>query len=1327
MERPKSSPSRESDQGPLPSVGDALKNMSLKQGLFRRYRGDLYGTRGSQTDGILYMSRLRLDKSAKYTKAYAENEKRSQERKQKAAHEFKRRQSMVEDNSHFVTQKRQCALALEKMIEARSHVGTTGEENVSAIRQLLNTGMIESLLKLTSLSDLQTNEHCLGAFQYLVKFQEARQKLLAAGIVTTICAMMSNSTPSMKSSACIIFCYLSLEPGSEIRMLTEGVDVMMLRLCKSNAHVVSICATTYLNLSCTDIDLGRYTEPLTQAVVTVTKMVADDTAVLPLLKAIFNLSLNIKTHNKMISDGIDQILLLHLKESYQDEARSILMRAVVNLCSIRASRRGIVAESAVLQLIVNSLRGPGDELVSSAALVILRLSSDKENRSELLNAGVLRVIVASLAMISVETYTTYSWIIRNLCSDPHVREEVLQDGVANVLLTLCQSSVKEVKINSLWTLCNFISDDFDHDTLSIENTIRDLVNFDMYDSSVSALCASAMYKIACASNYCENLFQQHGIINALLALLHGDQETFKYALMLAYRFSRVPVLRSEMLQKKMLPFLIKAVGTPGKAAFAASTIENLRNEASFPRADNLSELFTTIFALARDTDEADLNTQLHTVSLVAGLSTCTENLHSMARLGVMSYLRWLHSCEDERIIEFCVYILYELSQQHELHEALFKEGMVPLLVHLSRAASDAAKELCVLAFCRLSKHSGTEKRLVEQGAIAGIIIMALVSTDINEIKAECCKVICNCLADPSNIQPMVNDGILWALTTLCQLPSQQIQFACAVALCNLSFVPESRMKMLESGVPRALIVLSKSGDTQTILACLKSISNFLEDPAFCSMLIREGIITLLREFIEKDDETMVHLAASVLLKICCVDERTRLQTLQNGLLYWISRISLMDNPELTHSCVIALHDITSSESTRDRIGVAQVSDILHRAQKICTKDVSQLVQLRVFYNMSSRVLHIDDVIAQKVTTTMRTFLDTAAKSDRLHSKQIARLIANIMYNVSCTSESHTELVAMGIVDLVATLSAEYINTRYPCILALCNVLLGRINSSRVVREGGGKLLVNFIKGDTIDMNRDVLLCSAALRKLSSPLGNQIHMIQDGVIDAIIRILQSDKACVQAKRNALETAAALSKIDKNRGPMVQDGIITALVQLSSHPNLNGELLHPCFETLSNVAMVDTDDYDVDLDENFIFTLMRLSESNPLLKSSDNSTYHERGQGKSLPEASISDDMMLSLSECPVISVRSDMMSWVRLEAAELRHEIKLIQPDETYIDPPKIAVSYDLSSLIGTQSEKEMYDDTKLEKPHGRRKAVGTGKATHVTKSIHKHPRRLTPL
>ncbi|KAG7398301.1 hypothetical protein PHYBOEH_011296 [Phytophthora boehmeriae] len=247
----------------------------------------------------------------------------------------------------------------------------------------------------------------------------------------------------------------------------------------------------------------------------------------------------------------------------------------------------------------------------------------------------------------------------------------------------------------------------------------------------------------------------------------------------------------------------------------------------------------------------------------------------------------------------------------------------PLLDRLIQLATDPVHKKVA---------EGFESRLIEQGAIQAVMVLALVATDSVTIKALCIMTLANCLVDvaPQCLQSLIDHGIIWALSSLCTLEYPEVSYVCAVSLCNLSANPNKALKFLDAGAPRALIhLLSHTGgsdaaeDAEIVLVTVKTIANLVANEKLCLVFLNEGLEKHLSVHFSSPEssEELRQLTAMVLLRVTSANDAViSPERFKLTMLLWMEQIIDMKDEDLpckhkSSGCTMPFLKLQSSSST----------------------------------------------------------------------------------------------------------------------------------------------------------------------------------------------------------------------------------------------------------------------------------------------------------------------------------------------------------------------------------------------------------------------------
>ncbi|GAB9465298.1 hypothetical protein Gpo141_00002710 [Globisporangium polare] len=625
---------------------------------------------------------------------------------------------------------------------------------------------------------------------------------------------------------------------------------------------------------------------------------------------------------------------------------------------------------------------------------------------------------------------------------------------------------------------------------------------------------------------------------------------------------------------------------------------------------------------------------------------------------VFRFLRRLKRLEgEETILINCAFVYFSLTATQEGCEQLIKELGVEDIIHMSRSSKLAThsnqqvKELCILALCRLSAFIGLESKLIEHGAIDAVMIMALVTTDSPLIKALCIKTLANCLVAKNCVRPLIDHGVIWALASLAQVDTPETRYACAVSLCNLSAVTNMLSRFLDAGAPRALIHLLRqssndSSSSATLMTTIKAIANLVANEKICAVFLNEELDKHLSvHFADpSSSEELRQLAAMVLLRVTSAnDAMISREHLKHGVFVWMEQIIIMKEADLVRNCMLTVHDLTCNSSID--VGELDVEHILRIVIQVFARhqqnDEVVTLCLSIVYNLSCQRTVLPRLVIPEIMGFLRQHVPiggVGSETKNLSFKRISsgissslsgklslvsaaasmlsaasamttdvKLCCLILHNLSCHHSSSSSPLAVGsqtelLASLVNFRAVAMLNDVYVarddlkeiCAIATCNLVVAKVNSSRVLEDHAGDLLVHFISSNFFRASH-YLLVSAALRKLVNAPGNQQTLLEAGVVRAMVFMLGLSEIGHEASLNLAAALALLSKCSDHLSKLLDDGVLPSVIRIAETKTTPGDLLSYCFEILSNVCAVNFEEHMKNHPEiNVISTLTKLSE-------------------------------------------------------------------------------------------------------------------------------------
>ncbi|KAG6973720.1 hypothetical protein JG688_00003399 [Phytophthora aleatoria] len=1324
----------------------------------------------------------------------------------------------VLDETAFILRKRRCAKTFEDMIAARlKPLDSAGDSKYSAktavdtkpseheaniqspridngVDKLLEHGIIQSVLALSTSSDAATQGHCCRALYYLSRFRAARKPMIAQSVVASLKQLSRTPLAASRQDIAATLCHLSEEDNVVEALFFEGIDRSLLRLITSPSwETKRICAATVFNLSADARHIRHFREVFSQLLIAVTKAnggvggsslfntAEPNSSSTFLIKAIYNASLVPIFHCALIGENTPRFLATHIP-LVPPVIQGWALRSFISLCEVQTNRQLLVS-SQFCELLESMLLSANEEIQEITLLILLQLSSDEGSRIKICNWLPISSLVKTTTQHIKSTKSAptgkqshhnceresktlehsmvylHSCILRNLCDSVLTHHELIQEGALPVLLEMSRMSESTVKVNAICSLCYLISSSTEEVAIHIPELTELLLTLTQSPNSPDCIFAvESLYNISCCDDCIPLLCESDSLLDRLLQLA-TDPVHKKIAELVAailYRLAGLVSCAPQLLRRGFLSQLVHLIRQyPTCRAFALNALFLLaRNGGNdFPHGgDEMTQLVLALLSNGSelkmaakmwmkpgiparlvkrktnlDISQGDPVTIQSGVTLLAHLAHHPRNRAALVRNGAVFRFLKKHNrlksktesktttdeddtsggeneeeemeqdSDDGTILTNCAFVYYCLTATQEGCEFLVKERGVEDLINLSRIRTKntgakaeigdggvayTMKELCTLALCRLSSFAGLESRLIEQGAIQTVMVLALVATDSITIKALCIMTLANCLVDvtPHCLQSLIGHGIIWALSSLCTVEYPEVNYVCAVSLCNLSAHSSKIPKFLDAGAPKALVhLLSHNGgadaaeDAAIVLVTVKTIANLVANEKLCQAFLNEGLEKHLSMHFSSPEssEELRQLAAMILLRVTSANDAViSPERVKLTMLLWMEQIIDMKDEDLVRNCMLTVHDLTSNSSLDvAELDVPHILRILVQVLQRHHTHNAHIVTLclSALYNLSCQLAALPMImqseilpfLRQQVPLTETTLAAQRRKSaSSAHPPPLSTIVSSnlsanvqlcclVLHNLSCYHATDDEEVLAALVSChaVATLHdiyfGPYDGLKETTAVAICNIAVGKVNSTRVLEGHAGRVLLHFIRSEHF-LPTQYRLMAATLRKLSNAPGNQSYLLNAHIANAMVYILDLPNMDSDASSNILAALCHLSSCKTHLPRLLNDGVLPCVVKLTDYPNATAEMVNYCFELLSNLCSIDFQGYLKDCPEiNVIGTLAKLSDHHKQSHHRQHivqharqepttslASYCARGEGNSLPLPALITNLMKS---------------------------------------------------------------------------------------------------
>lgn len=375
----------------------------------------------------------------------------------------------------------------------------------------------------------------------------------------------------------------------------------------------------------------------------------------------------------------------------------------------------------------------------------------------------------------------------------------------------------------------------------------------------------------------------------------------------------------------------------------------------------------------------------------------------------------------------------------------------------------------------------------------------------------------------------------------------------------------------------------------------------------------------------ESSEELRQLAAMVLLRVTSANGALiSPDRLKLTMLLWMEQIIDMKDEDLVRNCMLTVHDLTSNSSLDVvELDVPHVLRILVQVlQRHHTRN-SQIVTLclSVLYNLSCQLPALPMIIQSEIMPFLRQqvpMTETTLAAQRrkgstgstssTHPPPLSsgttsanvQLCCLVLHNLSCcrAADDANVLAALVSCHAVATLHDIYYGPfnglKEPAAVAICNIAVGKVNSTRVLEDHAGRVLLHFIRSEHF-LPKHYRLVAATLRKLSNAPGNQACLLNARIANAMVFILTLPDMDSEANSNILAALRQFSSCKAHLARLLNDGVLPCVVKLADSPTATAQMVNYCFELISNLCSIDFQEYLKDCPEiNVIGTLAKLSD-------------------------------------------------------------------------------------------------------------------------------------
>lgn len=1052
---------------------------------------------GDATDTILYLSRqVTVKKQRNEEETNHEEDIIVEEKKVKNIIEDYKSlgTSSLKDNSN-IDKKRRFALALATL---------SSKTNKRA--EIVMDGGIAALIDLSLMKDNFIQRCCAAAFAYFSLENSIRGKMIDDGAYLAIANLSAISASAIVKVACIrAICNLCCENGYEAKLVRDGCAATVPNMINACPEVSDVGLKILLNLSCVPDKYSRI-EDIIETLMNFSTIFLSEEGEHLVISILCNLSALRNNQLKLVEDGclklVDRIL-----KSKNPKLRILASEVIKNLSTDSRTRFKLVENNIIHTLLIMS-KDDNLEVQLLCIKTFYNLARDNVCREKIIHANALPVIIRMCMDTgsNIQLARGAAKIIRIMCSDSELAHILVTDGIVKALMALRAADDHTIQQFCAESLCSLFQIDSVLHILVEQGAVGVLVYIseNSTDMITSEWCSFALYHLT-TSGTCPQSMLEDGILPCVTKLCMDEcTEGTKYFCSSTLAF----ITQSKVVDASFsIPLLVEMLqsGPDQKTMAACATaLYNLADddENCFAMLEH-GGLVSIVHLI---TVSESMQTKMKCAAILSRLSLHETYYHEFAGDNILRVLlelsTWDHILTQRRV----VIALSNLSQSEELRTQLLALNPIPFIISLASKRDENLRRGCSAIVCNLAYEVGREKLIANAGIIPTLLITAMITSDQPDTKMICVKALINLMADSSLHKLLVDEGVVWGLSTLALIDDTELLTLCSSALCLLS-TKYARVMLSSPNSVKMVLKLINQSDLELLRNGAKALTNLLFQTTDADEKFRCLVVDNLSLMAQHQDEEVSKISV-LCLCFSSQSEACRESIVSKGLLSGIDSSTIFGDQKVCYAYLTMFGNIANNPSMRTKILDERA---LKRFEKICTAQDPQLdlAVLKAIYCLSCADSNLSKLANQNAVSILEALWEVKyEKSNDL----IIHLIA-ILYNLTTIPEIQGKLVSQGIVELLIKIwpvAKEKFQTCTLVCSAICHLGNGNVNTSRMVNAGCTPILCFMTAYKSIEKYKNYyfdiklhLRCSVAMRNLMCVVANQRQMVEHGCIGAII--------------------------------------------------------------------------------------------------------------------------------------------------------------------------------------------------------------------------------
>lgn len=983
--------------------------------------------------------------------------------------------------------------------------------------------------------------------------RSCRSEMVAKGCISTIVALTgATGEPTTKYLISRILWNISKEPSNRLRMVFEGLLLLVKELCRGSAvhgsvndAISSMCARTIYNVTC-----------------------SEDTRV------------------KVVERDAVNILSVLSKRSTDGDAKKMCTLALCNLLSVSQATAEIVQTGAIAALIELSFV-PSQTLETKLlfARALHGLCQDVTTRSAIAGVGVIPAILFLTSIFEgSDLPLTPNGDSRadRVVSIPEANDErISSTGTLEVIQARKGAMLSDIRVRCTAALACLAADDPNAPyacTPDVVHCVTQILVHERRNLAIERCCCSCL-SLLCRDEQCALLMTDVGALEVVLStcIESKDLDTkasccYVLASMSSHSSCCMPLVRMGAIS--VLATLAKLKEDVGIQRCCAISLANLSAEPSIRPILVTAGTVSILSVLSNSYSE---DSQRDCAKVLCNLSCIAGQEHVLVQEGAVAVLMMICMVRAVRPAtkETCARALLNLLTPATMKHMVVQEGLVKILPTFVALESAAADEISTLLYIKLVNDSvGRTALCSERVALRALLTLMVKPSDDATLRVRHKQLLSDLVYHENSRHPAVLAGIVDTLQTLAMRVSSchaMLPFCAAkkmtLMLLTLAKWEQSRMAVASTAGLATLRLFLKQhiaiadcdkGDCARFavtalcyLGWYDSTRALLDQPDLSSALVQmlriHACLPKTDELNQADQPLVKYPDQAIkacLVTLCCLSQITvHIETMLSDhvieYLYGILTTSattgsLSSDPEFIALMCILFRQLSHGSGFKNAIGSSESRAI----SLLCllVRCVASLRDLESCLDCADVLSSLAFLPADASSPIKKT------TSIVLQSGQPKRPITTV------------NLVSMEVLSAIDALTADYQTpeTRWRCIASLWALSTVPINREQLVALGGTRILVAESRRSEESATLSMLkccagtLCNLTIVSTKAANLNAARMVEDGAVPALIQLARMVHD--EVRENC---TLALSNLS-SQSPKVESGAVAALLSLSLRP-------------------------------------------------------------------------------------------------------------------------------------------------------------------------------